>query len=120
MLKYSESPLSQLPYLELFQSEGGASQGVFGGASLETFSGEAQFKKHPVSSPEYGFQHLKHLILCFVPHSGAGVDPRGCVRALDRAFLRGACVLLREGEVFTSQVLLALFDIIKAQLWKVV
>ena len=31
MLKYSESPLSQLPYLELFQSGGGASQGVFGG-----------------------------------------------------------------------------------------
>ena len=73
-----------------------------------------------MSSPEYGFQHLKHLILCFVPHSGARVDPRGRVRALDRAFLRGVCVLLREREVFTSQVLLALFDIIKAHLWKVV
>ena len=73
-----------------------------------------------ISSPEYGFQHLKHLILCFVPHSGTRVDPRGRVRALDRAFLRGACVLLREREVFTRQVLLALFDIIKAHLWKVV
>ena len=45
MLKYSESPLFQLPYLELFQSGRGASQGVFGGASLDTFSREAQIKK---------------------------------------------------------------------------
>ena len=47
MLKYSESPLSQLPYLELFQSGGGPVRAFFGGASLETFSGEAQLKKSP-------------------------------------------------------------------------
>ena len=45
MLKYSESPLSQLPYLELFQSVGGPVRAFFRGASLETFSGEAQLKK---------------------------------------------------------------------------
>ena len=40
MLKYSESPLSQLPYLELFLSVGGASQGVFwGGQSRDIFRG---------------------------------------------------------------------------------
>ena len=40
MFKYSESPLSQLPYLELFQSGGGASQGVFGGGqSRDIFRG---------------------------------------------------------------------------------
>ena len=44
MLKYSESPLSQSPY---FSKAGGASRGIFGGASLETFSGEAQLKKPP-------------------------------------------------------------------------
>ena len=48
MLKYLESPLSQPPYLELFQSRGGPVEAFFGGASLETFSGEAQLKKHPV------------------------------------------------------------------------
>ena len=40
MLKYLESPHSQLPYLELFQSGGGASQGVFwGGQSRDVFRG---------------------------------------------------------------------------------
>ena len=44
MLKYSESSLSQPPYLELFQSRGPV-EVFLGGASLETFSGEAQLKK---------------------------------------------------------------------------
>ena len=41
MLKYSESPLSQLSYLELFQSRGGgASRGIFGGGqSRDIFRG---------------------------------------------------------------------------------
>ena len=42
MLNYSESPLSQLPYLELFQrgGGGGGSQGVFwGGQSRDMFRG---------------------------------------------------------------------------------
>ena len=39
-IKYSESPLSQLPYLEPFQSEGGGSQGIFwGGQSRDIFRG---------------------------------------------------------------------------------
>ena len=39
MLKSAESPLSQLPYLELFQG-GGAGQGVFwGGQSRDIFRG---------------------------------------------------------------------------------
>ena len=46
MLKYSEFSLSQLPYLELFLSVGGwAFRAFFGGASQETFSGEAELKK---------------------------------------------------------------------------
>jgi len=44
MLKYWETPLSQLPYLELFQCREGPVRAFFGGASLETFSGEAQLK----------------------------------------------------------------------------
>ena len=50
MLKYSESLLSQLPYLELFQSGEGPVRAFFGGASLETFSGEAQLKKSPCTN----------------------------------------------------------------------
>ena len=53
MLKYSESPLSQLPYLELFQIGGGAVRAFFGGASQATFSGEAQLKKSPSIYPVY-------------------------------------------------------------------
>ena len=46
MLKYSESPLSQLPYLELFQ-RGGGSQGVYwGGQSRDIFRG-GPVKKSP-------------------------------------------------------------------------
>ena len=52
MLKYSESPLSQLPYLELFQSGGGPVRAFLGGASLEIFSGEAQLKNHPVQDSD--------------------------------------------------------------------
>ena len=40
-----------------------------------------------------------------MPHRGAGVDPRRCVRALDRAFLRGACVLFWEREVFLVKIM---------------
>ena len=39
--------LTQPPYLELFQSRGGPVKAFLGGASLETFSGEAQLKKPP-------------------------------------------------------------------------
>jgi len=51
MFKYLESPLSQPPYLELFQSKGGAVEAFLGRASLETFSGEARLKNHPVVRP---------------------------------------------------------------------
>ena len=64
MLKYSESPLSQPPYLELFQSRGGPVEAFFGGASLETFSGEAQLKNHPVHKHWGGrFSWRKEAIL---------------------------------------------------------
>ena len=64
MFKYSESPLSQLPYLELFQSGegGGAVRGFFGGASLDTFSGEAQLKKSPCIS-----KNQTCISLCTLP-----------------------------------------------------
>ena len=40
MLKYSESPLSQLPYLELFQSVGGLVRAFLGGGqSRDIFRG---------------------------------------------------------------------------------
>ena len=44
MFKYLEYPLSQPPYLELFQSRegGGAVEAFLGGASLDTFLVEAQ------------------------------------------------------------------------------
>ena len=44
MFKYLEYPLSQPPYLELFQSRGGggAVETFLGGASLDTFLVEAQ------------------------------------------------------------------------------
>ena len=46
MFKYLEYPLSQPPYLELFQSRGGGGGGgagnFLGGASLDTFLVEAQ------------------------------------------------------------------------------
>ena len=50
MFKYSVSPLSQSPYLELFRSRGGPVEDFFffflgGGGSQETFSGEAQLRK---------------------------------------------------------------------------
>ena len=48
MFKYSESPLSQPPYLELFQSMGGASRGILGGGqSRDIFRGGTVKKKTP-------------------------------------------------------------------------
>ena len=61
MVKYSESPLSQLPYLELFQSGGRASQGFFwGGQSRDIFRGGPVKKNHPVSDVTL-FEQLNDL-----------------------------------------------------------
>ena len=46
MLKYLKSPLSAA-ILRTFSKWGGPVRAFYGGASLETFSGEAQLKKSP-------------------------------------------------------------------------
>ena len=60
MLKYLESPLSQLPYLELFQSRGGASQGIFGGGQSRDIFRGSPVKKHPVLSNQYPSFYCMH------------------------------------------------------------
>jgi len=57
--KYLESPLSQPPYLELFQSKGGAVEAFLGRASLETFSGETRLKKPPCSLTHSYEKHVR-------------------------------------------------------------
>ena len=86
MLNYSESPLSQLPYLELFQSGGGAgggSQGVFwGGQSRDMFRGGPVKKitlnkedKLIIRTPS---EKLSGLLRRSVSSSGGEVEIRKC------------------------------------------
>ena len=84
MLKYSESPLSQLPYLELFQSGGGGgSQGVFwGGQSRDMFRGGPVKKitlnkedKLIIRTPS---EKLSGLLRRSVSSSGGEVEIRKC------------------------------------------
>ena len=85
MLNYSESPLSQLPYLELFQSGGGGggSQGVFlGGQSRDMFRGGPVKKitlnkedKLIIRTPS---EKLSGLLRRSVSSSGGEVEIRKC------------------------------------------
>ena len=84
MLKYLESPLSQLPHLELFQSRGGgASQGVFwGGQSRDMFRGGPVKKitlnkedKLIIRTPS---EKLSGLLRRSVSSSGGEVEIRKC------------------------------------------
>ena len=84
MLKYSESPLSQLPYLELFQSGGGGGgRGVFwGGQSRDMFRGGPVKKitlnkedKLIIRTPS---EKLSGLLRRSVSSSGGEVEIRKC------------------------------------------
>ena len=61
MSKYSESPLSQLPYLELFQSVGGASQGVFGGGQSRDIFRGGPVKKITLYNGNYVYKYISNV-----------------------------------------------------------
>ena len=83
MLNYSESPLSQLPYLELFQSGGGAVRAFFGGGqSRDMFRGGPVKKitlnkedKLIIRTPS---EKLSGLLRRSVSSSGGEVEIRKC------------------------------------------
>ena len=62
MLKYSESPLSAAILRTFSKWRGGPVRAFLGGASLETFSGEAQLKKSPCIYNKFHQLNLKQII----------------------------------------------------------